>query len=101
MITFQIDIPFIQIKNFCQRWGIREFGLFGSVLRDDFNQNSDIDVLVSFDKGLGISLFDIAQMKIELELIFKRTVDILEKEALRNPYRKRQILETFQVIYEA
>lgn len=84
-----------------QRWGIREFGLFGSVLRDDFNQNSDIDVLVSFDKGLGISLFDIAQMKIELELIFKRPVDILEKEALRNPYRKRQILETFQVIYEA
>ncbi len=75
--------------------------MFGSVLRDDFNQNSDIDVLVSFDKGLGISLFDIAQMKIELELIFKRPVDILEKEALRNPYRKRQILETFQVIYEA
>ncbi len=101
MITFQIDIPFIQIKKFCQRWFISEFVLFGSVLRDDFNQNSDIDVLVSFDKGLGISLFDIAQMKIELELIFKRPVDILEKEALRNPYRKRQILETFQVIYEA
>jgi predicted nucleotidyltransferase len=101
MITLQIDIPFIQIKNFCHRWGIREFGLFGSVLRDDFNQNSDIDVLVSFDKGLGISLFDIAQMKIELELIFKRPVDILEKEALRNHYRKKQILETVQVIYGA
>jgi predicted nucleotidyltransferase len=57
--------------------------------------------LVSFENGIGISLFDIAQMKIELEEIFKRPVDILEKEALRNPYRKRQILETFQVIYEA
>ena len=101
MITFQIDIPFVQIKNFCQRWGIREFGLFGSVLREGFNQNSDIDVLVSFENGIGINLFDIAQMKIELEEIFKRPVDILEKEALRNPYRKRQILETFQVIYEA
>ncbi len=75
--------------------------MFGSILRDDFNQNSDIDVLVSFEKGIGISLFVIAQMKIELEEIFNRPVDILEKEALRNPYRKRQILETFQVIYGA
>ncbi len=75
--------------------------MFGSVLRDDFNQNRDIDFLVAFEKGIDISLFDIAQMKIELEEIFKRPVDILEKEALRNPYRKQQILETFQVIYKA
>lgn len=101
MITFQIDIHYIQIKNFCQRWSVAEFGLFGSVLREDFNQASDVDVLVSFEKDNDISLFDIAQMKIELEEIFKRPVDVLEKEALRNPYRKRHILDSYQVIYEA
>ncbi len=74
--------------------------MFGSVLRDDFDVNSDIDVLVSFDDENQISLFDLAQMQIELQEIFNRQVDILEKEALRNPFRKRHILATAQVVYE-
>jgi hypothetical protein len=56
--------------------------------------------LVTFDDENQISLFDLAQMQIELQEIFNRPVDILEKSALRNPFRKRHILETAQVVYE-
>ena len=83
------------------RWKVVEFALFGSVLRDDFSLQSDVDVLVTFALAAEISLFDMAQMQIELQDIFKRPVDILEKDALRNPYRKREILNTAQVIYAA
>ncbi len=75
--------------------------MFGSVLREDFDINSDIDVLVTFTGEAQISLFDLAQMQIELQEIFNRPVDILEKAALRNPFRKRHILATAQVVYES
>ena len=99
MNTIQMEIPHKLISNFCQRWNVIEFALFGSVLRTDFDINSDVDVLVTFEEENQISLFDIAQMQIELQEIFNRPVDILEKEALRNPFRKRHILETAQVVY--
>ena len=78
-----------------------EFGIFGSLLREDFKSNSDIDVLVTFASNSKTSLFDLAQMQIELEELFGRPVDILEKEGLRNPFRKREILKTTKVIYSA
>ncbi len=73
--------------------------MFGSVLRADFSPGSDVDVLVTFAPDAQISLFDMAQMGIELQSIFKRPVDILEKDALRNPFRKREILSSAQVVY--
>jgi uncharacterized protein len=76
-----------------------ELALFGSVLHDDFTPESDVDVLVTFVPDAKISLFDMAQLQIELQAIFKRPVDILEKDALRNPYRAVEILGTAQVIY--
>lgn len=101
MSKVPIAIPKRKIATFCQRWKIVEFGLFGSVLRDDFETSSDIDVLVSFASDTQISLFDLAQMQIELTGLFGRPVDILEKEGLRNPFRKREILKTVKVIYAA
>ena len=98
-INFQIN----QIKDFCQKWKIREFALFGSVLTDDFDpKRSDVDVLVTFfpDTSWG---WDIVDMKEELEKIFKRRVDVIEKEAIeksKNPYRKKEILSSYEVIYE-
>jgi len=73
--------------------------VFGSALRDDFRRDSDIDVLVSIDPKAHIGLFEIAEMKIELEGMFKRPVDLVEKEGLRNPYRRSEILRTAQVVY--
>ena len=88
-----------QIAEFCQRWHISEFALFGSVLRDDFRPDSDIDVLVMFSSAAQWSLFDWVDMKEELEALFGRKVDIADKEGLKNPYRRHEILRTHQVIY--
>ena len=99
MLTTHITFHQQEIIAFCHRWRVVELAFFGSVLRDDFSPESDVDVLVSFAPAAEISLFDMAQMQIELQSIFRRPVDILEKDALRNPYRKREILNTAQVIY--
>jgi predicted nucleotidyltransferase len=94
-------IPRKKIAEFCQRWSINEFSLFGSVLRDDFRPDSDVDVLVSIDPKAKIGLFEIIDMKLELEKMFNRPVDLVEKDGLRNPYRRREILRTAQVVYAA
>ncbi len=99
MTKIHISIPKEEITAFCKRWNVVEFALFGSVLRDDFSADSDVDVLVTFADATEISLFDMAQMQIELQRLFNRPVDILEKNALRNPYRKRQILSTAEVVH--
>ena len=92
-------IPRMRIAKFCQRWSINEFSLFGSALRADFRPDSDVDVLVSIDPKARIGLFEIIDMKLELQDMFKRPVDLVEKEGLRNPYRRREILRTAQVVY--
>jgi predicted nucleotidyltransferase len=94
-------LPRKKIAAFCKHWSITEFSVFGSVLREDFRPDSDIDVLVTIDPKAQIGLFEIAQMQIELENLFKRPVDLLEKEGLRNPYRRHEILSTAEVIYAA
>jgi predicted nucleotidyltransferase len=94
-------IPRKRIAEFCKRWSITEFAVFGSVLREDFRPDSDVDVLVSIDPKAHIGLFEIAEMQIELENMFKRSVDLVEKEGLVNPYRRSEILSTAQVVYAA
>lgn len=76
-----------------------EFAVFGSALRDDFSSKSDVDVLITFAPEAQIGLFDLVQMQIELEDIFGCPVDLVEKASLRNPYRRREILKTAQVVY--
>jgi predicted nucleotidyltransferase len=99
MARKKFTLPRKKIAEFCKRWSITEFSVFGSVLRDDFRPDSDIDVLVSIDPKAKIGLFELIDMKLELEKMFKRPVDLVEKEGLRNPYRRREILRTAQVIY--
>ena len=96
-----IDLPLDQIRTFCARWKIREFALFGSVLREDFRPDSDIDVLVSFQPAAPWSLWDLLEMQEQLGAILGRPVDLIEKEALRNPYRRHEILTTRRVVYAA
>jgi len=85
--------------DLCQRWKIQEFALFGSILRDDFHPNSDIDVLIKFLPNDRWSLFDLIHLKQELETLTLRSVDLIEKEQLKNPYRRTEILKTYQTIY--
>jgi len=100
-MSYSIPIPREQLTAICIKWRVRELSLFGSVLRDDFSPSSDIDVLVSFDPAAAWTLWDLMVMKEELEAIFGRPVDLVEKEALRNPWRKRRILSTYEVVYAA
>src|SRR5436190_23280015 len=97
----KIELPLEQIKVFCAKWKIREFSLFGSVLREDFAPQSDIDVLVSFQPDAPWNLWDLVSMQEELRGILGREVDLIEKEGLRNPFRRHEILNTRRVVYAA
>ncbi len=101
MDCVRIDIPRSQIADFCRRWKVTEFALFGSVLREDLRPDSDIDVLVTFEPTAGWDLFDLVDMEEELRTIFGREVDVVERAGLRNPFRRHEILRTRQVIYAA
>lgn len=94
-----INVPYGQLAAFCRRWKIEEFALFGSVLRNDFGPESDIDVLVTFDPSAQWSLFNLAAMQLELEEMFGRPVDLVERRGLQNPFRRRAILNSLEVIY--
>ena len=95
----KIKVPQRKITSFCRKWMITELALFGSVLREDFNQDSDVDVLVTFAENAPWSLWDFVDMQDELKAIFGRDVDIVEKRALRNPFRRHEILSTNEVVY--
>ena len=90
-----------EIERFCEKWGIVEFALFGSILREDVPPESDVDVLVTLSQVTDLSLFDWVDMQEELRGIFKRDVDIVSRTGLRNPFRRHEILRTQEVIYAA
>ena len=97
-----IDIPKEKITEFCKKWKIREFSLFGSVLREDFRPDSDIDVLVTFSQDAKITLFDLVHMENELKEIFGREVDIVSRrgiESSRNYIRRNAILNSAEAVY--
>jgi hypothetical protein len=98
----RITIPKKKIAEFCRRRKVVEFSLFGSVLRDDFRPDSDVDVLVAFAPDTHMSLFDLVEMQDELESIFKRKVDLVEKQAVlesQNYIRRKSILANTRVVY--
>jgi predicted nucleotidyltransferase len=101
MARLQVNILKDKIEDFCKKWKIAEFSLFGSVLRDDFAPDSDIDVLVSFAPGGGITFENRVEMLDELAAIFGREVDLVEKEGIRNPFRRHEILTTREIVYAA
>ena len=91
--------PHDRIADFACRWKVIELAVFGSVLRDDFNSNSDVDVLVSFEPTAAWSLCDLTRMKDELAAISGRQVDLVEREALRNPFRRQHIVGGSKVVW--
>jgi uncharacterized protein len=84
-----------KLRNFCRKWKITEFSLFGSVVRDDFGPESDVDVLVTFEEGARRTLFDMVHMEDELVEIFGREVDLMTRRSVErslNPIRRDSIL---------
>ncbi len=84
---------------FCQKWKISEFSFFGSILREDFHSKSDIDVLVTFQPQTKYSVLDLGEMQMELSELFGKPVDLVEKSSLVNPFRRKDILQTAEVVY--
>jgi predicted nucleotidyltransferase len=102
MSRIKIKVPKAKIIEFCKRWNVSEFALFGSALRADFRPDSDVDVLVSFAPHANINLFDMVHMQDELKAIFGRNVDLVSKrgvESSRNYLRRKRILESAEVIH--
>ncbi len=97
----QVQLEPEALAEFCRKWKVRELSLFGSALRDDFGPGSDLDFLVSFEPGVPLDISDFLDMKEELEDRYGRPVDLVEKEALRNPWRRAEILKTRKVLYAA
>jgi hypothetical protein len=99
--TLKIHIPLEQIEVFCRKFGVEELSLFGSVLRDDFGPESDIDVMLKFLPGYGFTFENTPDIQDELERIFGRSVDVIEKDRVRNPIRRRAIMGSYRVVYAA
>jgi len=100
----KIPIPREKIAEFCDRWKITELALFGSVLRDDFRPDSDVDVLVTFAPEAEWSLFDHVTMEEELSSILNRKVDLVSRRGIersRNWIRRKAILEAAEPFYVA
>ena len=98
-----IDIEKIkpEIERVCRRLPVKRLGLFGSALSRNFSQGSDVDVLVIFDSGEDIDLFDkYFELKEQLEKIFEREVDLVVDRKFRNPVLRKSIDRTRTVIYE-
>ncbi len=96
-----IALPEEAIADICSRWKIEEFYLFGSILRSDFHNDSDVDVMVEFSSDAHWG-WDIVLIKEELEIIFSRKVDFLTKRAIEESHnwiRRREILSTARLIY--
>lgn len=99
-----IKLDMDKIKEFCERWKITEFALFGSVLRDDFRPDSDVDVLVTFAPDSKVSLFDLGDIEDELTEILGRKADLTMKRGIEqshNYIRRKHILSSAEVIYAA
>ena len=102
MVYRNLTIPDNALAAFCRRWKITELALFGSVLRDDFRPDSDVDVLVTFAPQARWTLFDMVHMRDGLQGILGRPVDLVSRrgvEQSRNPLRRQAILSSAESLY--
>ena len=95
------DLPLQQIEAFCGKYGVEEFSLFGSVLREDFGPASDIDIMLKFKQGYGFTFENTPDIQDELGSIFGRPIDVIEKGRIRNPFRHHAIMNSYRVVYAA
>ena len=100
----KIKLNKTKIAEFCKKWKISKLEFFGSVLRDDFRDDSDVDVMVTFAEDARWSLLDVIHAENELADIIGRDVDLVEREAVEesdNWIRRRHILKNVEPYYVA
>jgi predicted nucleotidyltransferase len=101
MVLNNIHFNSDKIAFFCKRYGIKQLALFGSILSQNFTNKSDIDIMITFLPQSNCSYFDLLDIKAELEQLTGRKVDVIEKDSITNPYRKKSIFENLRVIYDS
>lgn len=95
-----ITLPMDEIAALCREYQVRELSLFGSVLRDDFREESDIDLLVLFEPEAEIGFLELAGLQFALADLLERDVDLVPKRGLK-PVIRDEVLNSAQVIYAA
>ena len=95
-----INTSYEDIENFCQRYQVRRMSLFGSVLRDDFKEDSDVDVLIQFNPGARVSFMTLGKMRRELSALFHRPVDLVPEDGLKSVIRA-EVLSSAREVYAA
>ena len=103
-VTDRIGVDPARLEPLCDKWQVRELTAFGSVLREDFGEDSDIDLLVSFREGARWSLLDMVLMEEEFSAALGRPVDLVSRRAVedsRNYIRRRSILSSVETVYVA
>jgi uncharacterized protein len=101
-MEFAIEIPMERLAAFARKWRIVELSLFGSVVDPkEFREDSDVDVLVAFEKDAPWSLWDVVDMQHELQEMFGRRVDVVERDAVTNPWVRRDIMTHRKIVYAA
>ena len=100
-MSIQVAVDPNRITEFCRKWRVKELSIFGSAVRDDFRPDSDVDVLVVFEDDAEWDLWDHMHAEEELKQLFGRKVDLVEKSAVTNPFRRHHILNNREVIYAA
>ena len=102
LIQKRLGISFPILCEFCQQHKITELSVFGSILREDFNLDSDIDLLVKFDPNAHISLMDMIKIENKLKILLRRNIDLVSKKAIENSknwIRRQNILNNSEIIY--
>jgi predicted nucleotidyltransferase len=104
MVVTRVELPMDVIADFCRRRGIARLELFGSALRDDFGPSSDLDFLYTLDVHGSWSLLNHAAAQNELSDLLGRRVDLVSRSAVErsdNPWRRKRMLGTARVIFDA
>ncbi|MDX2239203.1 MAG: nucleotidyltransferase family protein [Leptolyngbyaceae cyanobacterium bins.302] len=96
--TLPIPLPYESIAEFCQKNSIRKLSLFGSILREDFHENSDIDMLVEFKPNHTFGYFELVKMELELTTIIGRKVDLRTAGEISR-YFRQQVIDSAQPVY--
>ena len=94
-----LSVNIAEVQRICTKYQIIELSIFGSALREDFNEDSDIDLLVSYHASSAIDLIDEFHIQNEFTQVLNRKIDILAIDDLTNPIRRRKILESREIIY--
>jgi len=102
MTIHGIDLDSKAIRDFCLKWKINELSVFGSILRDDFRSDSDINFLVYYEPDATWDLYDVEVMRHELAKLMGRRVDLISRSAIErsdNRFVKKEVLSSAEPVY--